>query len=53
MENTVKLEFTVAEINYILDCIGNGSIKAGKVLFDRIVAETQEQLAPKETPTEG
>jgi len=46
MENTVKLEFTVAEINYILDCIGNGSIKAGKILFDRIVAESQEQLAP-------
>jgi hypothetical protein len=52
MEQTVTLQFTVAEINYILDCIGNGSIKAGKTLFDRIVAESQVQLAPKEDTTE-
>jgi len=44
-EPTIKFEFNVTEINFILDCLLDRPARQSKPLIDRITAEATNQIA--------
>jgi len=52
MEPNIKFEFSLSELNLILDALLDRPARQSKVLIDKITVEAQHQLSPDKNKTE-